>query len=81
LGRNWHRKPDVDLDRLLAWIEPAERGEFIASFVAERVPRRAPATRRCASKSEAERWVEDEASSVGAHVAWVCQPATTATPR
>ena len=53
-------------DRLLGWIQHLEANEFLASFVAESTAdSRAPATYRCASADEAQRWLEDQAAIIG----------------
>lgn len=60
-------------ERLLAWIEPREDA-CVASFVAKAAARRrAPATRRCASRDEARQWVTKEAEAVHASVEWVSE--------
>ena len=62
-------------ERLLAWIEP-HGGDCLVSFVAESAAeRRAPATRRCASRDEARQWVMQEADAVRAAVEWVAEGA------
>lgn len=58
-------------DMLLAWIEPHNSDGFDASFVAADAARgRPPATRRFASRDEAERWLACEADEIGAVITW-----------
>jgi hypothetical protein len=56
---------------ILAWVKHLDGGGVMAAFVAEAAPQRIPARRHCASKSEAERWIEDESRNFGASVKWV----------
>jgi hypothetical protein len=58
-------------NRLIAWIELESDQEFQAAFVsAAMAARRRPATRRCASPTEARLWVEREAAALGVPVEW-----------
>ena len=64
--------------RLRAWIETrGDRPGVVAAFVgvppdSDTPVRRLPATRHCASHSEAKRWVESEALALGdVEVEWV----------
>jgi hypothetical protein len=64
-----------DEDRLLAWIERRDGDEVEAAIVAAATAaRRAPATQRCSSPSEAKQWVEDEAAALGAPIEWLDRP-------
>lgn len=56
--------------KLLAWIEPQEGGDYIASFVAAAAAR-PPATQPCASPDQGRQWVEGQARSFGVPVEWI----------
>ena len=56
-------------DALRAWIE-MQGDKVVAAFVGADESKRAPATRLCASKNEAEQWVESEAAALGLPVRW-----------
>ena len=58
--------------KLLAWIDRENDHTVVAAFVGAAAKNtRAPATRVCASRDEARRWVEAEASAFGLPVEWV----------
>jgi hypothetical protein len=63
-------------NKLVAWVEPRSRHEFVAAFVsAATASHRAPAVRQCSSPDEARHWVEREAAALGhVPVEWVSEP-------
>ena len=54
---------------LRAWIE-IQGDRIIAAFVGADESRRAPATRVCTSRTEAQHWIEAEAAALGLPVTW-----------
>jgi hypothetical protein len=59
---------------LLAWIEPRDDEEVLASFVGGSALDRRPATLLCASAVEARQWIEQQAAELGVLVEWLNAP-------
>ena len=59
---------------LLAWLEVRQDG-CLAAFVGGEAYARAPASRLCASRDDARRWIEAEGVVLGLRVKWVDQKA------
>jgi hypothetical protein len=57
--------------KLLAWVEPRDDDEFLASFVGGAATKRPPATHLFASAGEARQWVEREAAEFGLPIEWL----------
>jgi hypothetical protein len=66
------RVPSQSGGSLLAWIKRSAHERFVAAFVgADAAADRAPATHLCATREEAQRWVENEAAALSVPIHWV----------